>query len=63
MRIVRIKELQRKIGLSRSSIYEKMNEKSCSYDPEFPKPVKIGINAIGWIEDSVDAWIQGKIDH
>lgn len=36
MRIVRMKELTQILGISRSTIYDKLNPKSRRYDPRFP---------------------------
>ncbi|SFH38450.1 helix-turn-helix transcriptional regulator [Modicisalibacter xianhensis] len=55
---LRMKKLIEKIGLSRSTIYNKLNEKSPSYDPAFPKQRRIGLGAVGWDEAEVEAWMQ-----
>ena len=41
-------------GLSRSSIYKFMN------DGSFPKAIKLGPRAVGWVEDHIDAWINNR---
>jgi len=52
-RILRLKQVIHAIGLSRSSIYRLMGlEKSA-----FPKPIKIGITAVGWLAEDIDLWI------
>ena len=28
---------------------------------DFPRPVKIGLRSVAWIEDEVDAWIRSRI--
>ena len=56
-RIIRIKELSVLIGLSRSTIYDRLNSKSQRFDPTFPKPIKLGVAAIGWHSDTVHEWI------
>lgn len=56
-RIIRIKELTSLIGLSRSTIYDRLNSKSQRFDPTFPKPVKLGSSAIGWHLAAVQEWI------
>jgi prophage regulatory protein len=50
-----------RVGLSRSTIYDRINPKSPRYDDSFPKPIKIGASAIGWIEASIIEWIESKI--
>jgi prophage regulatory protein len=59
-RIIRIKQVIALTGLSRSTIYDRMDCKSPRYDMSFPKQVKLGIStqaAVGWRESEVLAWI------
>ena len=53
--IKRRPEVEAKTGLSRSTIYEKMKNGT------FPKPIKLGPRAVGWLETEVDAWISERI--
>lgn len=55
--ILRMKHLIKKLGISRSSIYEKINPKSPRYDPTFPRPIKLGPASVGWVESEIDQWI------
>lgn len=59
-RILRIRELKNRIGLSRSTIYDRLDQNSLRYDATFPKPIKIGMSAVGFLEDEVEAWIGVK---
>lgn len=59
-RILRIQELKNRIGLGRSTIYDRLDQNSPRYDATFPKPLKIGMSAVGWLEDEVEAWIGVK---
>lgn len=43
-------------GLSRSFIYSKISL------GEFPPPIKLGPRAVGWDSESIEAWIQSRID-
>ncbi len=54
-------DLEELTGLSRSTIYDRMNSKSKRYDPDFPKPVKFG-HLTRWRLSEVQAWIQSKIE-
>ncbi len=56
-RIIRIKETTYITGISRSSIYDKLNPESKRHDPSFPKPVKLGMSAIGWHLEEILVWI------
>lgn len=58
--MLRMKHMLTKLGISRSSIYEKINPKSPRYDPSFPKPIKLGAAAIGWVEEEVDQWVRAS---
>lgn len=60
-RILRLKQVSERVGLSRSTIYDRINPNSPRYDESFPKPVKIGASAIGWLESSVNKWIELRI--
>ena len=57
-RIVRVKEVVQLLGISRSTIYDKLNTSSKRHDPSFPKPVKLGGAAIGWRLSMILAWIE-----
>jgi len=58
--ILRLTEVIGFTGVSRSVIYEKLNEKSKSYDPQFPKPIKLSSNAVGWFEHELVKWLELK---
>ncbi|MCY1542886.1 Prophage CP4-57 regulatory protein (AlpA) [compost metagenome] len=61
-KILRIKHVQERIGLSRSAIYDRLNPRSPRYDKNFPAPFKIGISAVGWSEGSIDEWVRHQIE-
>lgn len=42
-------------GLSNSSLYEEIKR------DRFPKPVRIGARAVGWVSTEVDDWIEQRI--
>jgi prophage regulatory protein len=50
-RIVRLKTVIFRSGISRSTIYRKMK------DGTFPARVKVNINGIGWHESELNRWI------
>ncbi|WP_025122850.1 MULTISPECIES: AlpA family transcriptional regulator [unclassified Serratia (in: enterobacteria)] len=61
--ILRIEIVAKKVGMSVSSIRNRLNPKSKYYDPTFPKPFCLGLNgkgAIGWDEDEINIWINGR---
>lgn len=55
--ILRLGDIKEITGLSRSTIYDKGDVKSPRFDPKFPKRVKIGLRAVGWIRGDLDAWL------
>ncbi|WP_261436634.1 helix-turn-helix transcriptional regulator [Serratia proteamaculans] len=61
LRILRMAELTTLLGISRSSIYEKLNPKSRYYDADFPKPIRLGAASVGWRSTSVDEWIASRV--
>jgi prophage regulatory protein len=61
LRVMRLRQVQDRIGLGRSTIYDRMDPKSTRYDDTFPKPVKLGCSAIGWIESDICRWIEARM--
>ena len=58
--LLRMKDLEQKIGLKRGAIYEKMNSSSTRYDPSFPSAIKIGKRAVAWHSAAIDLWINSR---
>lgn len=54
--ILRLPEVKRSTGLSRSTIYLRVAEGT------FPKPVRLGGRAVGWLEAEVQDWLQRRIE-
>ena len=55
VRFLRLPEVLERTGLSRSTIYLRLEQGL------FPKPVSLGGRAVGWIESEVDEWIGERI--
>ncbi len=53
--IIKIRQVQARTGVSRSGLYQKVA------DGNFPKPIKLGARASGWILSEVDAWVAERI--
>lgn len=61
--ILRRRDLEARLKLSRSTIYDKINPDSPRYDASFPKPIRLGNgSAVGWIESEVEVWLRGRIE-
>ena len=56
--LLSIKDVGHYTGLSRSTIYEMVNEKSDRYDPTFPKKVQV---RVVWVASEIAEWINTKI--
>jgi prophage regulatory protein len=54
--ILRLRALTARIGLSRSTIYERMAA------GKFPTPISLGGRAVGWLESEIDDWLNHQID-
>jgi len=60
--ILRRKQVEARIGLSRSTIYNHIDPRSPHYDATFPKPIRLGGGtAVGWIESEVADWLRRQI--
>lgn len=59
--VLRLKQLVLQIGMCRASIYDKLNPNSSRHDPSFPKPIKLGSTAVGFLLSEVNAWIDSRI--
>jgi prophage regulatory protein len=56
IRILRLPAVRERTGLSRSSIYAFMSAN------EFPRQLKLGDRAAGWLESEVDEWITARVE-
>ena len=54
-RIMRRPEVETATGLSRSSIYAKME------DGSFPKAIKLSERSVGWLEHEVQEWLKNRV--
>lgn len=54
-RILRIQDVVKRTGLSRSGIYKKMS------DGVFPRQIKLGARATGWLCHEVTGWLNQQI--
>lgn len=54
--ILRLPTVKARTGLSRSTIYQRMDE------GKFPRSVSLGGRAVGWIESEIDEWVNHQIE-
>ena len=53
--VLRLPAVMARTGLARSTIYEKISRN------EFPRHVKLGARASGWIAAEVEDWLERRI--
>jgi prophage regulatory protein len=53
--ILRLPDVKKRTGLSRSTIYLRISNDA------FPKPISLGGRAVGWLDSEIDEWIQKQI--
>ena len=58
--IIRRPEVERLTGLSRSTIYAKMDPNSLYFDPEWPKKVSLGRRSVGWYRHEIIEWVESR---
>jgi len=53
--ILRLPDVKKRTGLSRSSIYLKIQQGT------FPRPIALGTKAVGWLEAEIQSWLEQQI--
>lgn len=53
--VLRLPTVRSITGLSRSSIYLRISQGT------FPRPVKLGSRAVGWLQTEIAAWVDDRI--
>ena len=56
-RIIRLKTVINRSGLSRSTVYRKISEGT------FPPKVKLSLNGVGWRESELNRWISDPVGY
>lgn len=54
--ILRRKQVEKRTGLSRSTIYLRIQEGT------FPRPVNLGARAVGWLENEIESWLTDRLE-
>ena len=55
-RILRLSEVKKRTGLSRSTIYELISK------DQFPSQILVSERCVGWDEDAIQNWILEKLE-
>lgn len=53
-RVLRLREVCSQYGLGRSTVYRMMDR------GEFPRPVQLGPNAVGWRVEDLEDWLASR---
>lgn len=53
--ILRRKQVERRTGLSRSTLYQKISQGT------FPAPIRLSSQEVGWLSHEIDEWIEQRI--
>jgi len=59
--LLRASDVCRKLKISKTTLYAKLDKTSKYFDPEFPKQIRLGVKSVGWVEQHLDAWISSKL--
>ncbi|HUX72365.1 MAG TPA: AlpA family transcriptional regulator [Steroidobacteraceae bacterium] len=54
--ILRLPLVKARTGLSRSTIYQRVGAGT------FPKPVNLGVRAVGWLEAEIEGWLAEQVE-
>lgn len=60
IRILRWPEVHARVGLCHSQVYNLMKKENPDGTPGFPRAIKLGQRASGWLESDIDAWIHTR---
>lgn len=56
MRMIRLKEVEGRTGLKRSTIYRRIQR------GQFPKHIKMGTRTSRWVDTEITSWIEQQIE-
>ena len=54
MKVLRLREVFRRVSLSRSTLYRMIDE------GRFPKRISLGPRAVGWHKEEIESWIASR---
>lgn len=58
--ILRIAALSGALGRPRSAIYAMLDPESPSYDPTFPRPIRLSARTVGWHQAEILEWLESR---
>ena len=54
-KFLRLPQVIDRTGYRKTAIYERIQQ------GEFPRPVKLGPRAVGWLDTEVEEWMRGRL--
>lgn len=60
-RIIRLKDVLKITGLSRSTVYDLMSTRSPRYDATFPRSISLTPGTVGWVDREIYQWLEVRI--
>ncbi len=55
MNVIKLTAVEQKTALKRTQIYQKIAA------GEFPKQIRLGPKAVGWLESEINSWIAARV--
>lgn len=55
-RVLRRRDVEAKTGLTCSALYDLISRGL------FPRPIRLGVRSVGWVEGEIDQWIAARMD-
>jgi prophage regulatory protein len=59
---LRVKQVAARLNLSRATIYSLGNPRSPSFDPNFPKRVRLSPGCAVFLESEITAWLKQRVE-
>ena len=61
IKLLRPKEVIQKLSISKITFYDSQNKKSKRYRHDFPNPLSIGANSVGYLESEINTFILNMV--
>lgn len=61
-RVIKLQDVLELVSISKATHFAKLDEKSKSYDPTYPKPIKVGARAVRYVEQEIFDWLAARME-
>lgn len=62
LRVLRLSQVLEILGISRATHFAKLNKKSKSYDPTYPKPICLGKRTVRYVDREIQDWLAARME-